>query len=349
MSYGVLNGDRYGITHARFWDGTTGRALQRKGKDATLLALYLQSCRHANMIGLYELPLEHLERELLVLEGRTSILYAFHDLHVLHYATYDLGTEYVWVREMARIRAGLPLMEQISRGDRKHRALLKLYQSAPPNPFLGPFFERYHQQLRLPEGRLGPPLVAVATELQELRTTFGHNNEHDTLARPSGKAPGTTHDGQGSGTTSGKAHDLGHDARPVDEVLKTEALQTVSAGLRSPPHAGCTPSKPSGQDQDQDQRYVRTRTSSPTNRTASGTRNRSAAAAPRCPQSDEDPDQNVEVITTLILKEIFPVVGTSAVYADLSEATKERRPSGRTATKRTCCTMPRMPTLTRGR
>ena len=143
--------EQYGVLFPRFWEGTTGRQLQEKGRDAVILAAYLASCRHANMIGLYELPLVFLERELSVLRSRAHILKAFHALQEVSYATYDMGTEHVWVREMARIRLGLEPAETINQGDNKHKAVVKLYVSAKSNPFLAPFFDRYHATLRLAE------------------------------------------------------------------------------------------------------------------------------------------------------------------------------------------------------
>jgi len=158
--------EQYGVLFPRFWEGTTGRQLQEKGRDAVILAAYLASCRHANMIGLYELPLVFLERELSVLRSRAHILKAFHALQEVSYATYDMGTEHVWVREMARIRLGLEPAETINQGDNKHKAVVKLYVSAKSNPFLAPFFDRYHATLRLADGRIGPPLQQVIHSLQ---------------------------------------------------------------------------------------------------------------------------------------------------------------------------------------
>src|SRR4051812_31066031 len=99
--------EQYGVLFPRFWEGTTGRHIQEKGRDAVILAAYLASCRHANMIGLYELPLIFIDRELPVLRSRLYVLQAFQALQEAEYATFDMGTEHVWVKEMARVRLGL--------------------------------------------------------------------------------------------------------------------------------------------------------------------------------------------------------------------------------------------------
>jgi hypothetical protein len=40
----------------QFWIGNTGRKLRDAGSEALLVALYLLSSPHANMLGLYYLP-----------------------------------------------------------------------------------------------------------------------------------------------------------------------------------------------------------------------------------------------------------------------------------------------------
>ena len=156
--------EQYGVLFPRFWEGTTGRALQERGREAVLLAVYLASCRHANMIGLYELPLVIVERELTVLKSRASIMKAFAEIEDVSYAAFDTATEYVWVREMARIRLNLQPGEAMKAGDHKHKAVLRLYSGLKPNPFLGPFYERYGDILRIHQGRIGPPRGSAMQE-----------------------------------------------------------------------------------------------------------------------------------------------------------------------------------------
>ena len=46
----------YAKISPQFWIGSTGRKLRDAGLEATLVALYLLSNPHANMLGLYYLP-----------------------------------------------------------------------------------------------------------------------------------------------------------------------------------------------------------------------------------------------------------------------------------------------------
>jgi hypothetical protein len=56
-----------------FWTGATGRAIRKRGQDATILALYLITNPHANMYGLYYLPLPLIAHETgIPLEGASK-------------------------------------------------------------------------------------------------------------------------------------------------------------------------------------------------------------------------------------------------------------------------------------
>ena len=41
----------YAIVTPQFWTGTTGREIRARGRDAQLVALYLMTSPHANMLG----------------------------------------------------------------------------------------------------------------------------------------------------------------------------------------------------------------------------------------------------------------------------------------------------------
>jgi hypothetical protein len=141
----------YGIILPRYWTGTTGRALQKRGgKDAQILGAYLFSNEHANMIGLYRLPTVTIRAEL----GLTpaSIVKAFQALSEEQFAFYDEATGYVWVREMARFR--LQISDEIFKtSDKRRIGAERLYESIPENPYLGPFFDKYGRVLQLKRRR----------------------------------------------------------------------------------------------------------------------------------------------------------------------------------------------------
>ena len=53
----------YGKVSPHFWIGRTGKELRQAGPESQLVALYLLTSPHANMIGLYYMPLTFLSHE----------------------------------------------------------------------------------------------------------------------------------------------------------------------------------------------------------------------------------------------------------------------------------------------
>lgn len=148
----------YGITFPEWWTGKTGREIRRRGgKDGQILGLYLQSNRHANMIGLYRLLEDDVENET-GLKAR-EIARAFAVIDSAGFARYDVGSSYVWVLSMARIRLGLKVGAVLDPDDNRVTACNRLYQAVDANPFLGDFYDRNRKLLHLKKRREGSGLV----------------------------------------------------------------------------------------------------------------------------------------------------------------------------------------------
>ena len=47
----------YATVAPQFWLGKTGRELRRQGAEAQVVSFYLMTSPHANMLGLYYLPI----------------------------------------------------------------------------------------------------------------------------------------------------------------------------------------------------------------------------------------------------------------------------------------------------
>ena len=45
------------------WTGETGKALRKKGPEALIVAVYLMSSPHSNMLGLYYQPVMYMAHE----------------------------------------------------------------------------------------------------------------------------------------------------------------------------------------------------------------------------------------------------------------------------------------------
>jgi len=142
----------YGTTGSTWWDSDVGWQLQTAGWEPLVLLLYLTSNRHANMLGLYRLPVDQVGRELKVIP-RPALLPAFDVLARLQAAFYDHDTEFVWVREMAGQRvnpaAAVESERTLLTNDNRWIAVQRAYGELPANLFLGAFFDHYQSRLRL--------------------------------------------------------------------------------------------------------------------------------------------------------------------------------------------------------
>lgn len=300
----MFDEDRYGLLFQSYFTGPTGQEIQAKGKDACILGAYLSSTRYATMIGLYELPVMYVDHDLPVLGGRRAIECALVDLADVGFAFYDHTSEVVWVVEMARIRCGLPNARvPLNARDKRLPAITRLYLGIKPNRHLEPFFDRYAQQLLLPSRRIDasdrrktPRRGSGGGESGQVDT--GHGTEAASpFYGPSKPPPG--------GSASPSASPFNGASKPLHSPFEaSDQDQDQGSGIRN-------------QDQKQDQGSGIRNQGSETGRTTSA-----AAQTPRAKAKvadDRTPDDNVEVITTLVLKELLPqgLTGT-----DLTEATK---------------------------
>ena len=152
----------YGIIFPEFWTGPTGRELRiHGGKEAQLLALYVATNRHANMLGLYHLLIDDVRHE----SGLSlrSIEKAYRSLAAASFAEFDAQSAFVWVRQMARFRLGLRNGAHLAPEDNRVVAVNRLYQTLAANPFLGPFYDLNRKLLCLKSKRLTSDLVVPFT------------------------------------------------------------------------------------------------------------------------------------------------------------------------------------------
>ena len=127
----------YGKVSPKFWTGDTGRALKAGGHEAVLVALYLMTTQHANMLGLYFLSKTYIAVDTpLGFEGASKGLARCCEAG---FCMYDELTEMVWIPEMASYQIG----EQLDAKDNRCKGVQREYDALPRNPFLAPFYERY--------------------------------------------------------------------------------------------------------------------------------------------------------------------------------------------------------------
>jgi len=139
----------FGTVKQTFWTGPTGRAIRAEGKDAQLLAVYVMTCPHANMLGCYYLPLVLIKKELAM--TMPEVVKAMAALEKCEFATYDAESEVIWVYNMAAYQVG----DEVSEFDKRLPAIRRAYRDLHDCPFLGPFFDRYAETLHLDRRREG--------------------------------------------------------------------------------------------------------------------------------------------------------------------------------------------------
>lgn len=135
----------YSIVVPRFWTGETGKILRGSGAREQLLALYLVTAPHANMIGLYHLPISTIANDVAI-PARVVPL----SLEVLSrsgFAHYDCPTETVWVPEMARMQ----IEPRLHPRDKRVVMVVRLLRQMSVSPFFSRFLERYQVPFSLPD------------------------------------------------------------------------------------------------------------------------------------------------------------------------------------------------------
>ncbi|MGB5903787.1 MAG: hypothetical protein WBH00_13145 [Xanthobacteraceae bacterium] len=143
----------YGVVKPTFWTGATGRAL-RQDQDAQIVALYLMTSPHANIIGVFRCPIEYIKVETgRTIEGASKGLTK---LCQLGFCTFDPETETVWVHEMARFQIG----ETLKAGDKRLKHVERFFDEIENPHIKRAFFEKYGAAYHLSEPPITSPMVS---------------------------------------------------------------------------------------------------------------------------------------------------------------------------------------------
>lgn len=127
----------YAKVSPQFWIGSTGKALRKAGAEAQIVAMYLMTSPHANMLGLYWLPELYIAAETgLSPEGASKGLRRAIEAG---FCRYDEESEMVWVVEMAQYQ----IAERLEPTDKRCKGIQKELESLPNNPFSKEFLHRY--------------------------------------------------------------------------------------------------------------------------------------------------------------------------------------------------------------
>lgn len=133
----------YGVVSPKFWIGDTGKKL-RGNPEAQIVALYLMTCPHANMIGVFHCPLVYISHETgLSFEGASK---ALSSLAESQFCTYDETTETVFVHRMAAYQVG----ESLKAEDNRVKSVVKEWQNIASASLQQAFFAIYSGVFHLP-------------------------------------------------------------------------------------------------------------------------------------------------------------------------------------------------------
>ncbi|MGZ0008642.1 hypothetical protein [Burkholderia gladioli] len=138
----------YAKVAPKFWTSGTGKEIRARGSEGVIVALYLMSSPHSNMLGLYYQPKLYMAHETgLGIEGASKGLTACVEAG---FCAFDEASEMVWVFEMASYQ----IADELKAADRRCVGIQKDYEALPNCPFLGEFFDRYQEAFHLKSKRI---------------------------------------------------------------------------------------------------------------------------------------------------------------------------------------------------
>ena len=134
----------YAKVASSFWTGKTGRAL-RGDPSAQIVGMYLITCQHANMIGVFNCPPMFVAHETGL--PVSEVLKAINRLSQLNFCEYDASEELIWVREMAKYQ----ICDQLQPNDKRVPFIHKEFAKIPECRIKKEFHRRYQPAYFIPD------------------------------------------------------------------------------------------------------------------------------------------------------------------------------------------------------
>jgi len=161
----------YGKVNPQFWVGQTGRGL-RGNMQAQIVALYLMTSPHANMIGVFYCPIEYIAKETgLTIEGASKGLQS---LIEADFCTYEEASEYVFVHEFAHNQVG----DSLKVNDKRVQGVQNELAKVPKGQCWQSFRARYAVPYNLPiEWQKHKPLESPLQAPSKPETEAGAETE----------------------------------------------------------------------------------------------------------------------------------------------------------------------------
>ena len=142
----------YASVSPQFWIGETGKSLRGK-PECQVLAMYLMTSPHANMIGVFHCPVLYMGHETGL--GTEGAIKALASLIEAGFCEYEDASETVFVVRMAAHQVG----EQLKREDKRVLGILKAYQNIASAHVKSRFFAIYNEAYFLPGSAKKPQKV----------------------------------------------------------------------------------------------------------------------------------------------------------------------------------------------
>ena len=208
----------YAKISPQFWIGSTGRKLRDAGPEATLVALYLLSNPHANMLGLYYLPQLYIAHETgLGIEGASKGLRRAIEAE---FCDYDEASEVVFVCEMARFQ----IAERLEPKDKRCIGIQREYDALPNNLFLPNFYEKYVGAFHLKNRREGTsPLEEAPKALRSQEQEQEQEQEREQERAGGAVAPSTAKTKRACQMSEGFQPKESHRALAVELAVNLDA------------------------------------------------------------------------------------------------------------------------------
>ena len=220
----------YSKVSSVFWTGKTGKSL-RGDMQAQVIAMYLLTSPHANMIGVFRCPIIYMAHETgSPIEGASKGLQT---LVEGGFCSYDEDEELVWVHNMAKHQIG----DELAAADKRVKSIQKQYENLPECRIKQGFYEKYKAAFNLVKnGKNTKPLPSPseAPSKPETGTGTGAGAENTPLP-PTGGAARFDAFWQAYPKKVGKdVAKRAFDKRKVDDDLLAEILKAVKLQAASP-------------------------------------------------------------------------------------------------------------------
>lgn len=220
----------YGSVSPQFWIGKTGKQL-RGNAQVQVLALYLMTSPHANMIGVFHCPIMYMAHETgLGFEGASK---ALESLINVGFCLYDYESETIFVVRMAAHQVGEGLDSKDNKVKGVHKEVAKIAVQALKTAFIEEYASDFHLKTEAPSKPLqrgvDAPSQGGSTPLVKQLTGTEQEQEQEGLASNPGSALASS---PSAGTR------IGHLCKRIRQQAKLQGVNPHDPMLRALLDAG---------------------------------------------------------------------------------------------------------------